>query len=193
MVEIEKPVQVERVVSRTLIGDVFSVPERSKENYEVPEAKKHEETKRLALYTFESTPKQEDLPEIKLVKEEPGINIEDIRGIIQEELRKSFIDSRAVHNVRCFNCKVHPVRDIVYKCKSCIGYYLCMSCEERIGHQHYLLKIKKPISQDPLEELIDKICEKLQFKDKEKVIKAIIANNYDYHKSVEALLTDSSL
>ena len=188
VMEIEKPGDVKDDAGKTLAGDICQIPHITKGNSKMPEVK-HEGSKRLSLYTFESSPVETPLPEIKLIKEEPMITIEKIRGIIQEELRKSTIDSRAVHNVRCYNCKVHPVRDIVYECKSCIGYYLCMACEVRIAHQHHLLKIKKPITQDPLEELTDKICEKLQFKDKEKVIKAIIANDYNYHTTIEALLT----
>ena len=94
--------------------------------------------------------------------------------------------------MKCSACKKGPIRGIVYKCKTCIGFYLCETCEEIIEHKHLLLKIRKTIEKDPLEELLTKICDKLSFHDKEKVMQAIIANNYDYDRTVESLLSQNN-
>jgi predicted Zn-ribbon and HTH transcriptional regulator len=136
-----------------------------------------------------NTTSYESFPEISLIKEDPlELEIDEIREVIQQEIKKSVIFNRVIHDSKCSKCGAKPIIGVMYKCKYCIGFNLCEACEDSINHPHSLLKIKKPIKQSRLEELLGKICEELSFKDKEKVTQAIIANDYDYNKTVSALL-----
>lgn len=130
------------------------------------------------------------LPEITLI-EEDLIDLNGFRDIIRDELKKSQIDLSVVHLVSCSGCRVQPIRGVLYKCNICYGFYLCSQCEEEEGHKHCLLKLKKPQPINKLEEMRIRICNQLKFTDNEKVIDAIIKNNYDYNKVVAFLLGKS--
>ena len=47
------------------------------------------------------------------------------------------------HNVECDGCGIAPIRGIRYKCSICKDFDYCETCEERLGHEHPFLKIKK--------------------------------------------------
>ena len=49
-----------------------------------------------------------------------------------------------VHNgVDCKGCAMNPITGVRYKCSTCVNFDLCQNCEEKIDHEHPLLKIKK--------------------------------------------------
>ncbi len=52
---------------------------------------------------------------------------------------------QAIHpGVKCDGCGITPIRGVRYKCATCSNYDLCETCEQRLGHEHALLKIRTP-------------------------------------------------
>ena len=54
--------------------------------------------------------------------------------------------------VECQGCAMSPIAGIRYKCPTCVNFNLCESCEEKIDHDHPLLKIKKILEEKEEEE-----------------------------------------
>jgi hypothetical protein len=127
-------------------------------------------------------------PEIKLIKEEPELNLITLKNMIQSELKQSFIDINVVHEVPCSGCKRPKVRGVIYKCTTCVCFYLCSECEDKIAHCHSLLKLKKPQKLDQLEVMMGKICDEFKFADRNKVKQAILESRYDINEAVTRLL-----
>ena len=46
-------------------------------------------------------------------------------------------------NVSCDGCGIAPIRGIRYKCCICKNFDYCETCEERLGHEHPFLKLRK--------------------------------------------------
>ena len=54
------------------------------------------------------------------------------------------IVSDLVHNgYNCKGCEMNPIKGIRYQCNKCANFNLCQTCEDKIEHEHPLLKIKK--------------------------------------------------
>ena len=58
-------------------------------------------------------------------------------------------------------CKVKPVKGIRYECPHCLGFSLCENCEERIPHEHNLVKIRHLKEKLPQSNAFDQLCEML--------------------------------
>lgn len=43
----------------------------------------------------------------------------------------------------CKGCSIKTITGVRYECPKCFDFNLCEKCEDKIDHQHYLLKIKK--------------------------------------------------
>ena len=43
----------------------------------------------------------------------------------------------------CKACAVSPIKGIRYNCPKCTNFNLCEICEEKVEHEHNLLKIRK--------------------------------------------------
>jgi len=85
-------------------------------------------------------------------------NEDYLRRIIRDELRTTFkyqLNSSIVLNdlpekkpevkhqgLSCDICKVTPIVGIRYHCSVCSDYDLCANCEEKVGHNHPLLKLR---------------------------------------------------
>ena len=66
--------------------------------------------------------------------------------IERSKSQRSQSNGLPVHQgVQCAHCGVQPITGIRYKCSECLNYDLCEKCEDQIGHQHPVLKIKEPI------------------------------------------------
>lgn len=51
----------------------------------------------------------------------------------------------AIHEgIECDGCSVNPIRGLRFKCSVCKNYDLCSACEERLSHEHAMLKISVP-------------------------------------------------
>lgn len=73
--------------------------------------------------------------------------------ILTEVIRSRIKDQNPVVNqlegeehtgVACSACQAEPIKGIRYKCPECIVFNLCSVCEQKIDHDHDLLKMKKP-------------------------------------------------
>lgn len=54
------------------------------------------------------------------------------------------IHSDVIHaGVQCKGCNIVPITGVMYQCPKCSDFNLCEKCEEKIQHNHNLLKIKK--------------------------------------------------
>ena len=54
-------------------------------------------------------------------------------------------EASAIHyGVACDNCGVYPIRGPRYKCSVRKNYDLCSICEDRLEHEHPLLRLTKP-------------------------------------------------
>lgn len=68
---------------------------------------------------------------------------------IKERLQKGDesieqIVSDLTHNgFNCKGCEMNPIKGIRYQCYKCANFNLCQTCEEKVEHEHPLLKIKK--------------------------------------------------
>lgn len=70
----------------------------------------------------------------------------DLGGALKNEDDELYEDEqdKVVHeNVECDGCGVAPIKGIRYKCSICKDFDYCETCEERLGHEHPFLKIKK--------------------------------------------------
>lgn len=71
----------------------------------------------------------------------------DLGGAIEktedEELYEDEQDSVQHTNVACDGCDVNPIVGVRYKCSVCKNFDYCSVCEERLGHDHPFLKIRK--------------------------------------------------
>ena len=47
-------------------------------------------------------------------------------------------------NIACDGCNVAPITGIRYKCTVLRNFNFCESCEERLTHEHPLIKIRNP-------------------------------------------------
>lgn len=57
--------------------------------------------------------------------------IESAEGIVHE-------------GIACSGCATNPINGIRYACPQCFKFNLCQVCEEKISHEHDLLKMRKP-------------------------------------------------
>ena len=63
----------------------------------------------------------------------------------KRKLKRSMEVSRIEHpNVACDLCNVCPIVGVRYKCAVCKDFDMCARCEATKGHQHPLLKIRRP-------------------------------------------------
>ena len=70
----------------------------------------------------------------------------DLGGALKnedDELYEPEQDKVVHENVECDGCGVSPIVGIRYKCSVCKDFDYCEICEERLGHEHPFLKIKK--------------------------------------------------
>merc|ERR1712110_536525 len=70
----------------------------------------------------------------------------DLNGAIADpdaDLYEAPQDDVVHTNVACDGCNVEPIKGIRYKCSICRNFDLCEVCEERLGHEHPFLKIRK--------------------------------------------------
>jgi len=44
----------------------------------------------------------------------------------------------------CDGCEENPIIGVRYKSSVCKNYDLCGACEDRLGHEHPMIKIKTP-------------------------------------------------
>jgi len=80
------------------------------------------ELEKQSQEVFKKLLKSEDLPAVEQTTEEAAV----------------------VHtNVTCDGCGVGPIQGLRYKCSVCKNFDYCASCEERLGHDHAFLKIRK--------------------------------------------------
>ena len=71
-----------------------------------------------------------------------------LKTIIVEKSKIQKSNNNTRHdNIKCNICGVCPIVGIRYKCFECYDYDLCENCEESIGHEHPLLKLKKVFQQ----------------------------------------------
>lgn len=53
------------------------------------------------------------------------------------------ISEGTVHvGIICTGCNMNPITGIRYKCLQCSEFNLCQICEEKVTHEHDLLKMK---------------------------------------------------
>lgn len=123
--------------------------------------------------------------------EEPNedFSLQNMRKAIRDEisLLGSFYRVQHSFDVFCCNCFIKPIVGIRYKCTQCVGFSLCEDCEEKIDHEHSLLKLKVPEIGEEKEKVVGRIRD-LGFKDMEKVRKVAQECEYDYVRSVARLL-----
>lgn len=68
---------------------------------------------------------------------------------LTEKANKKMTDAEAAQNlvehtnVSCDGCNVVPIVGPRYKCSVCKNFDYCGTCEERLGHDHAMLKIKE--------------------------------------------------
>jgi len=71
----------------------------------------------------------------------------DLGGAIEktsdDELYEDEQETVEHTNVACDGCDTMPIKGIRYKCSVCKDFDYCSVCEERLGHEHPFLKIRK--------------------------------------------------
>ena len=111
--------------------------------------------------------KEENLPkkeEEKELTEEERIK-ENIRSLVKSKLKtlesniynEIIKNEQPIHNgIKCNACGKRNIKGIRYKCSICDNYNLCENCEENSNHDenHILLKIRKPIEENELNQKI---------------------------------------
>lgn len=140
----------------------------------------------VGVETGENLP-DEEFPEIFVEKEEAGIDVEILRSVIRQEIGINRSGMFVVHDRVCSNCKVDPVVGPLYKCRQCY-FYLCEKCEEKIIHQHALLKLKESEKVDRISDMTDFICRQINHRDSQRVREVLIKNNFDYTGTINYLL-----
>lgn len=94
------------------------------------------------------------LPQVQaLLQTKPRKELREglIRNLVRTEvyLRHS-LQVPAVHiNIKCDGCKEFPLFGVRYRCCVCRNYDLCEICEAKATHPHDLVKIARPITEDP--------------------------------------------
>jgi len=79
--------------------------------------------------------------------------VNNMLPIIREKILKGEepldqIVSDLVHTgVCCKYCNMNPINGIRYKCPTCVDFNLCENCEQKIPHDHPLLKVRKPLDE----------------------------------------------
>ncbi|OMJ85765.1 hypothetical protein SteCoe_12831 [Stentor coeruleus] len=180
----------DRIVEKNDISsEVFELVEDNKPL----ELQKPEESKSTPFFALEPGEiiESQTFKNIEIIKEPINpFDFSEIRSLIKSELRSSIIDMSILHYETCNNCRITPIRGILYKCPKCYHYYLCSDCEDSIIHSHSLLKLKKPQPHDPTKEVMERIHKKLKFNDKDKIMNALHKFNNDYDKTVNFLLNE---
>ena len=111
--------------------------------------------------------KEENLPKKegeKELTEEERIK-ENIRSLVKSKLKalesniynEIIKNEQPIHNgIKCNACGKRNIKGIRYKCSICDNYNLCENCEENSNHDenHILLKIRKPIEENELNQKI---------------------------------------
>ena len=114
-----------------------------------------------------------------------------VRNIIRNELEQvNPKKSQVVHEgVTCSRCYCENIVGARYWCSECLNFNLCEDCEERIEHDHALLKIKKPKEkQDDLKSLVNYFINTLGFTDEKQIIQALEQTGFDVDAAAEVLL-----
>lgn len=155
------------------------------ENKEIEEEKREDDGEKEK--DLRDLIKDEEFPEIFVEKEEVEVDIEALRNAIRQEIGISRSGMFVVHDRMCSNCKVDPVVGPLYKCKQCY-YVLCEGCEEKVMHQHVMLKLKEPEKIDRVSDMTDFICRQINHRDSQKVREVLIKNNLDYNGTINYLL-----
>ncbi len=71
-----------------------------------------------------------------------------LKSIIVEKSKIQKSKNNTQHyGIKCNICGICPIVGIRYKCLECNDYDLCENCEESMGHEHPLLKLKKVFQQ----------------------------------------------
>lgn len=76
---------------------------------------------------------------IPCIKEKLQKGDQPVEQIISELVHKGF---------NCKGCEMSPISGIRYQCPECPSFNLCMNCEDKIPHEHSLLKVKKIVEED---------------------------------------------
>ncbi len=94
------------------------------------------------------------LPKVQaLLQTKPKKDLREglIRNLVRTEVYlHQNLPVPAVHiNVKCDGCKEFPLFGVRYRCCICRNYDLCEVCESKATHRHEMIKIAKPITEDP--------------------------------------------
>lgn len=135
----------------------------------------------------EELKEDEDFPEIFIEKEEIEFDLRLIRSVIREEIGLSRSGRFAIHDRACFNCKIDPIVGCLFKCRQCY-FFLCELCEEKVVHEHALLKLKEAEKLDRVTDMAEFICKQLKDSDLNRAKEAVIRNHCDYTKTLNFLL-----
>jgi len=94
------------------------------------------------------------LPQVQsLLQTKPPKSLREglIRNLVRTEVYlRHHLPVPAVHiNIKCDGCKEFPLFGVRYHCCVCRNYDLCEVCEAKASHLHDLVKIVRPITEDP--------------------------------------------
>ena len=76
---------------------------------------------------------------LPIIKQRLEKGDEPVEQIVSDLVHKGFA---------CKGCESDPITGIRYQCNKCANFNLCQVCEDKIPHEHPLLKIKKVMEED---------------------------------------------
>ena len=161
--------------------------EIEEKNCLITEIKVAFEEKRVLIEEEKKKEEEDDFPEIFIEKEEIEFDLALIRSVIREEVELSRSGRFAIHDRACFHCKIDPIVGSLFKCRACY-FILCEICEEKVPHEHPLLKLKEAEKSDRVTDMAEIICRQLKESDLKRVKEAVVRNQCDYARTLNYLL-----